>query len=129
MNVKVFIPDGNDLEFYFLRDAHLSSVCGISLESAREILNSAYVARRNQLIEKYVNTKIENAKKAGLQVNAGAISVECTEKMTGPTSIAVHGKLLLKGVRDELSARGIAGQVLANSDALRSEVVRNLWPE
>lgn len=129
MNVKVFIPDGNDLECYFVRDAHLSSVCGVSLETAREILNVAYVARRNQLIEKYVNTRVENAKKAGLQVNAGAISVECTQAMTGPDSTAVHGKLLLKGVRDELAVRGIAGQVLANSDALRSDALRNLWPE
>jgi hypothetical protein len=49
--------------------------------------------------------------------------------MTGPESTAVHGKILLKGVRDELAARGITGQILANSDALHCNVIRNLWPD
>ena len=129
MNVKVFIPDGNDLESYFIKDAHISDACGIPLETSREILESAYAARRDKLIEKYVNTRIENARKAGQQVNAGAISVECTNAMTGPESTAVHGKILLKGVRDELAARGITGQILANSDALHCNVIRNLWPD
>lgn len=129
MNVKVFMPEGNDLESYFVRDVHLATTCGISIEDAREILALAYDSRKSQLIEKYVNTKIENAKKAGLQVNAGAISVECSTVMTGPTSPAVHGKILLKGIRDELSVRKISDRVLSVSKTLQCEVVRNLWPE
>ncbi|MDL5053611.1 hypothetical protein QQ056_08655 [Oscillatoria laete-virens NRMC-F 0139] len=65
MNVKVFIPTGNDLESYFAKDNHISDACGISLETAREILNAAYAAKRNILIEKYVNTELKMPKKQG----------------------------------------------------------------
>ena len=52
--------------------------------------------------------------------NAGAIAAECANLMSGPTSDAVHGKLLLKGIREELKARAIADAILSNSQELVS---------
>lgn len=129
MGVKVFIPDGNDLESYFSKPAHIATTCGITGDQAKEIIQAAYVARRKELIEKYVNTRIENLKKNGKQVNAGQISVECDNLMTGPNSIAIHGKILLKGIRDELRLRSIADRIMSNSDMLRSEKLQKLWQE
>ncbi len=128
MGVKVFIPEGNDLEAYFTRINHLVSVCSLSEELAREIVQQAFHSRKDQLIEKYVNTRIENAKRLGQQINAGAISVECNNAMVGPDSAAVNGKILFRAIRDELRNRQIPDQLLGNSGALISESLGNLWP-
>lgn len=129
MNVKVFIPDGNDLESYFNKPAHIAYSCGITEQAASEIVLAAFNARKDDLTKKYVNTRIENAKRAGSQVNAGEISVECNNSMTGPESNAVHGKTLMKGVRDELRRRGIDDHLISNSAALRSDALHALWQE
>lgn len=55
-NVTSFFPFGNDLESYFLNPAHLSSSCGIDVETATDILTTAFETRKAELISKYVNT-------------------------------------------------------------------------
>jgi predicted ATPase len=127
IDVKVFISEGNDIESYFIRPEHIAEVCGIDVDLAKEVLNAAYSNRRNDLVEKYINSRIENEKKAGRQVNAGAIGVECEKEMTGPSSAAVHGKLLFKGVRDELRRLGIQDVLLGNSAVLSTDALRLLW--
>ncbi len=127
MGVRVFFPKGNDLEFYFCKPAHIVASCDVNDEISSEIVLAAFQERKNKLVEKYVNTRIENAKKAGVQVNAGLISVECNDAMTNPDSIAVHGKILLKGIRDELQRRKIADRLMSNSDALYSDELGMLW--
>lgn len=118
MNVRVFIPTGNDLEAYFCSPTHLSAICAIDDGVAGQIVQEAFEARRNDLTEKYVNTRIENLRKAGEQVNAGAIAVEAANELNGPASAATHGKTLLRGVRAALQARNIPGQLVAISPAL-----------
>lgn len=124
--VDVVFPERNDLEAYFASPEHVASSCNIAIDVAQDIVQTAYQARRPALIEKYVNTRIENAKKAGLQVNAGGIAAECTAAMIGPGAPVVHGKILLKGVRDELKTRGIADNLFSSSPSLDIEALREL---
>lgn len=126
MNVQVFLPDGNDLESHFVSAAHVASSCNIAVDVAQDVIETAYQARRPDLIEKYVNSRIENAKKAGLQINAGAIAAECTSAMTGPNTALVHGKILLKAIRNELRARGIPDNLRSNSPALELQSLKDL---
>jgi hypothetical protein len=126
MDLDVFFPERNDLEAYFASVEHVASSCNIAADIAQDVVETAYQARRPALIEKYVNTRIENAKRAGLQVNAGAIAAECTAAMTGPGTAVVHGKILLKGIRQELKTRGIADNLLSSSPALDIQALRDL---
>lgn len=127
--VKVFVPDGNDLEFYFTRAEHLEASCGIDAAISQEILVAAFAARRSEMLAKYVNTRIENIRKNGGQVNAGAISVEGTDLLTGPTSTAIHGKIMLKAVRDELRTRNLTDHLLTIGESLKIDSLQNLWNE
>lgn len=124
INVEVFIPEGNDIEAYFATPEHIAVACDIEQEQARQIVQTAYEARRNELTAKYVNTRVENLRKAGQQPNAGELAVECNALMAGPAAAVVHGKILLKGIRVELQAQRIPDRVVSTSGALRSESLR-----
>lgn len=116
--IKIFFPDGNDIESHLARVEHISITCNIPEEMAREVLQNAFNARKEEMIAKYVNTKVENARRKGDRPNAGEISVECLNALIGPMPPAVHGKILLKGVRDELVSRGIQDRLVSTSAAL-----------
>ncbi|MDR3560905.1 MAG: ATP-binding protein [Negativicutes bacterium] len=128
MNVDFFIPDGNDLESCFLNAPHLSQVCGVSELQAQDILQAAYDKRRDELLSKYVNSRIEYLNRNGLRPNAGEISVSGNAMLVGPTSTAIHGKTLLKGVRDVLRERSLPDQITSVSTALVSSVLASFLP-
>jgi ABC-type branched-subunit amino acid transport system ATPase component len=126
-DVSTFFPAGNDLESYFVRPDHIAAVCNVDLAEAQEILIAAFNNRRDQLKEKYVNTVGENQRKKGDKPNYGQIAVQCDGLLTGPDSPSVHGKTLLKGVRDVLRERVISDALLSLSEHIYvAELVRFL---
>ncbi len=127
MNVVVFLPSGNDIESHFLSLAHLGAACDVDEPTARDILAEAFESRRFEMVSKYVSTRCENERRRGVRPHEGDISAECLRLMTGPESAAVHGKTLLKGVRDALRRRGIADRLISNSAALRTESLVHMW--
>lgn len=129
MNVKVFFPIGNDVESHFITAAHVAAVCNVDEDVASEVIASAFAARKDALLERYVNSRIENEKRAGRQINAGLVSVEAANLLTGPDSQAVHGKLMLKAIRNELQRRGIAGNLISSSPALATQDLKDLWAQ
>lgn len=124
INVQVFIPDRNDIEAYFATPEHVAATCDIEAARAQQIVQAAYEARRNELIAKYINTRVENLRKAGHSPNAGELAVECSSLMVAPSAAAVHGKILLKGIRDELQAQRIPDRIVSTSVALHSQGIR-----
>lgn len=127
IGVKVFLPDGNDIESHFINPAHIAATCSIHEDIANEILTEAFTARKSEMVAKFVNTRIENERRAGNQPNAGEISVECNEVMVGPESEAVHGKIMIRGVRDALRGRGIVDRIVSNAATLRCDALSGLW--
>lgn len=128
LNVSFLIPERNDLEGYVISSAHISHACGTSGEQAEKAICSAFDARKNALTEKYINTRVSNAYKAKANPNPGALAVECAQSMTDACSSAVHGKTLLKGVRDELRAQGIdEKRLLSVSPYLEREDLKSLF--
>lgn len=115
LGVETFIPDGNDLEFYFTSPEHIAAACNVDIAIARDIVTNAFNARQAELRAKYINTRSMNLLKKGLKPDAGNIANECIANMTAPNSIYVHGKILLKGIRDELRNRTIADNIIAPS--------------
>ncbi|MCF7769490.1 ATP-dependent nuclease [Achromobacter pulmonis] len=124
LNVAVFIPEGNDIEAFFVKPEHIAVACGIEEAQARQVVQAAYEARKNELTAKYVNTRVENMRKSGQQPNAGDLAVECNGLMVGPEAVVVHGKILMKGVRDVLHAQRIPDRIVSTSAALRSGSLR-----
>jgi hypothetical protein len=116
------------LESYLLRPEHLAATCAVTIEVARDVLAAAFNARRDELTAKYVNTVVENQKRAAERPNAGEIAVQCGTQLTGPHSPAAHGKLLLKAVRDELRNRWIADRLLSLSEHIRIAELVALQP-
>jgi hypothetical protein len=127
MQVRVFFPSGNDLESHFSSVRHVELSCAVDEARAGEILFAAYNARREKLLEKLVNQKIENVRKEGLQVNAGQVAVDANAALQGPAGMSVHGKILLGGIRDELRHRDIPDRLMSVSDALICGELRDLW--
>lgn len=128
LQVSTFFPAGNDLESYFLRPEHLAATCAVTVEVAEEVLTAAFNARREELTAKYVNTVVENQRRAAERPNAGEIAVQCAAQLTGPHSPAAHGKILMKAVRDELRNRGIADRLLSLSEHIRIAELVALQP-
>ena len=126
--IQVFVPTGNDLESCFLTPEHVSAACEIDRDMADEVLQSAFDARRDELTRKYVNTRAANIQKAGDRPNAGELAVECAHAMNGPLSSSVHGKILLKGVRDELRLRAIQDRILGASPHLSIPALAAMAP-
>lgn len=119
LDVHAFIPAGNDLESYYLIPEHIAESCNISAVTAAEILDVAFAARKDDLTAKYINTVMENQRRAAERPNAGQIAVQCAALLNSPSSPATHGKILLKAVRDELRTRGIADRMLSLSEHIR----------
>ncbi|WP_180278317.1 ATP-dependent nuclease [Janthinobacterium sp. BJB301] len=120
LNVRFFIPAGNDLESYFMTAEHLAQSSAIEVAEAMSIIETAFAVRHDELMKKYINTRCNNLRAEGQQPNAGDIAVECARLMTGAFTQAIHGKLLMKGVRDVLRDRGIPDRIFSISEALRS---------
>ncbi|WP_171941165.1 ATP-dependent nuclease [Herbaspirillum rubrisubalbicans] len=118
LNVSFLIPDRNDLESYFVTDDHIAATCNIDVEVATAITGEAFNNRRDAMISKYVNTRAELLRKNGEQPNSGQLAVEAFNQLNGPNSMAIHGKILLKGIRDVLQERRIADRLLSSSAAL-----------
>ena len=128
MGVKVFLPEKNDLETYFVTPEHIAGVTGVNTSVASEIIEAAFSARKDDMLALYINTRIINAKRNGQQVNAGEIGVEANTALSSVLGQGVHGKTMLSGVRDELRRRGIVDSLATARETLKADALRNLWP-
>lgn len=124
--VDFLISEGNDLEWYFLTPSHISQALGLTESVANEILTSAFQRRKDDLIKKYINTCMDNGYKSRANPNAGTIAVRCAAEMNSSSSLAVHGKTLLKGLRDELAERKIQDKILTSTSALEKSAIKGL---
>lgn len=127
MGVKVLISKGSDIESHFLTSKHLARSCNIEENSASEILTAAFESKKPDLIKKYINIRVHNDRRSGNPGDPGAIGAECIALLTGPNSLAAQGKVLLKGVRDQLRERKITDRVVSSSEELVWEELKNLW--
>lgn len=128
-DAKVFIPAGNDIERYFTDADHIAETCGVSPRDAADVLDEAFQARRADLTKKYVSTRVQNSYNAGVKPDTGEIAAQCVRDMTGPTTTLVHGKTLLKGVRDALRRRGVADRLISLSARLAIPELRAMAPD
>ena len=133
-NTRFFIPERNDLEAYFFRREHMLLVYpNFTTEDYNDIINSAIRSKRQDLLEKLINTRIDALRKRDGRVNEGSVAVECTTNFSANPLDYAHGKLLLRAVNSVLRERtGTNGKLVTSSQALRipllEEIKSELWP-
>jgi len=131
---RLFVPEKNDLEAFFLRQQHLLAVYPeFTAADYDEIISTAIEEKKAELLEKLINTRIDALRKRGEKVNEGAVAVECSNNFnTSPLDYS-HGKLLLRAVNFVLRARtGANSKLVASSPALSvlplQEIKIEVWP-
>lgn len=113
---RLFVPEKNDLEAFFLRQQHLLSVYPeFTADDYNEIIKVAINEKRVDLLEKLINTRIDALRKRGERVNEGAVAVECSNKFDSNPLDYAHGKLLLRAVNSVLRAKTGANSKLVTS--------------
>lgn len=127
MGVKVFIPKGNDIESYFVSKDHVIESCSVDDAVAQEIIENAFSKRKDELITKYVNTRIENDKKIGIPIDAGKIAAEAAREIIDINSSCIHGKTLIKGIKDELREKGISDKLNSITKSLCIDELKNIF--
>ena len=110
-DVYFLIPEFNDIESLFISIDHLKSACGVSQKNAEEIIQSAFNSNRLELIKKYVNVKKQNFPFKEQADKAGEFASEACMLFETYNPKYIHGKEMLKAIRRELSARGIADKL------------------
>ncbi|WP_319244059.1 AAA family ATPase [uncultured Propionivibrio sp.] len=131
---KMFIPDGNDLEAYFLKLQHFLTVYPEFDEAYYHQLIDEAISRREQELKiKLVNTRIDSIRKAGNRPNEGQVAIEYADKFASDKIRYSHGKILLRAVNELLRERtGVNSKLVTVSDKLGIDVFLNLkaelWP-
>lgn len=133
-NTRLFVPEKNDLEAFFLRQHHFLSVYPeFTADDYNEIINASIDDKKAELLEKLINTRIDALRKRGEKVNEGAVAVECTNNFNTSPMDYSHGKLLLRAVNSALRAKtGANSKLVASSPALTApllqEIRNEVWP-
>lgn len=131
---RLFVPEKNDLEAFFLRQQHVLSVYPeFTADDYWEIINTAINEKRGDLIAKLINTRIDALRKRGEKVNEGAVAVECSNNFDSNPLDFSHGKLLLRAVNSVLREKtGANSKLLASSPALSISLLQVIkdetWP-
>lgn len=131
---RIFIPEKNDLEAYFLREKHFLSVYPeYTVDDYNDVINSAISERKTDLLEKLINTRIDSLRKRGEKVNEGAIAVECSKMFDQDPLACSHGKLLLRAVNAVLRNKtGANTKLITSTSELSISILQELkieiWP-
>lgn len=132
---RLFVPEKNDLEAFFLRQHHFLSVYPeLTADDYNEIIDASINEKKAELLEKLINTRIDALRKRGEKVNEGAVAVECTTNFNNSPIDFSHGKLLLRSVNSALRAKtGANSKLVASSPALTApilqEIKNEVWPQ
>ncbi len=139
VGIKVFVTTGNDAESHFLNVDHISSLySNIQSEDILGLIDSCIHERRDDIIEKYINTihnrRLQDSYKGGDKPNAGAIARECNSNFDSNPREFMHGKIVEKALRNKLQ-RQLGGNInLCNitselSDPTLNSYANLIWPD
>ena len=126
--VYFLIPNFNDIESYFISDEHLKKSLNIDDSDVLDIKKSAFDNVKFDLAEKYANVKRQSYDyKEGSDKAAGLATEAMKEFRNGYNPKFVHGKLMLKSIRSELSKRGIKDSINTNTEYLKNKDISDLF--
>lgn len=118
LHVEPFLTNGTDIESGFINAAHLSELNpSISHDDFEEMIASVSAMNQNDFVERYVNGRIEIARKNQTygNLNVGQLATEAPTKIAEYPSRYRHGKTLLSKLRGEFQERYSANLTVIQS--------------
>lgn len=99
--VTVYIPSGNDLESLFCNKEHLSILLEEpDLNFSQELIKSAITLKKDELVQKFINTRVDQTLKQGKKPDSGKIAVECMKLFNSAPHLYSHGKILVRSINN-----------------------------
>lgn len=130
----VFVPSGNDLEYYFTaKDHFLELYDSLTEKEYSDIINNAIIEKQDELKVKLINTRIDTLRKNGEKPNEGEVAVTCTSQFDADKLRYSHGKILLKAVNEKLRIKtGVNSRLTSITSKLTikefADVKELVWP-
>ncbi len=132
-DIYVFITDGNDLESYYYKEAHIMALYNqLELQDVRAVINDVLNDRSEKIREKFINTLIDRKLKNGERPNSGEIANHCIGKMHEDQLKYAHGKIVLKGINAKLQEiTGQSPSLIRMTEHLKNEylvgIANDIW--
>ena len=103
MGAEPFLTQGVDVESHFLCAAHLSKLNHLTEAEMQDLLDTATRETRDISIEKYVNGRTDQEKKAGTfgRLNVGNLAAGSHATVDGDSQRYRHAKTVLKRLRND----------------------------
>ncbi len=125
LRIVPFVTAGVDAESYLISADHLSSLNGLDLADADELISS--VRADEMHVQFYVNGRVDALRKNGEQANPGKLATEATKAVAKEPARWCHGKASGKALRREFQARhGANIKLYQPSQHIVVEELRNL---
>ena len=107
LGVEPFVTAGTDVESHFLNDEYLAEVNQTSPDEMQRLLAEVQETLHDQLVEKYVNGRIEIARRTSARggLNEGRLASEAPKQIAANPDRFRHGKTMLAGMREAFQTR------------------------
>lgn len=105
----------------------MQEVLKLSEGEIAEIIQSAFKKRKYDLIKKYVDVKKQNLTFKEQSDKAGELAAEASNLFQKYNPQCIHGKEMLRAIRDELANRKVNDSINSQSNALRNRDISVLF--
>lgn len=126
-NTSFLVPKLNDIESYFINTKHLSNTYGLQEEEVKSLLTEVFNQNKADLIRAYVNAKKLNYNFKEQSDKAGELAAEASINLKNYNEECIHGKTMLKKIRNKFNDLKHSDKVNMDSDALKCNEIEKLF--
>ena len=126
-DVYFLIPQFNDIESFFISSSHLQEALELAEAEINQIIQSAFEERKSDLIKKYVDVKKQNFSFKEQSDKAGEFAAEAADLFQSYNPQCIHGKEMLKAIRNELAKKEVRDNINTSSKALQNSDISSLF--
>lgn len=126
-DVYFLIPQFNDIESFFISSSHLQEALKLAETEINQIIQSVFKERKSDLIKKYVDVKKQNFSFKEQSDKAGEFAAEAEYLFQSYNPQCIHGKEMLKAIRNELAKKGVRDNINTQSNALQNTDISSLF--
>lgn len=126
-DVYFLIPQFNDIESFFISSSHLQEALKLAETEINQIIQSAFEERKSDLIKKYVDVKKQNFSFKEQSDKAGEFAAEAVDLFQSYNPQCIHGKEMLKAIRNELAKKEVRDNINTSSNALQNSDISSLF--
>ncbi len=129
-DVNFLIPKFNDIESYFISPEHLSITCKLEdIDAAKNLLVEIFTNNKLDLIKAYVDAKKANYTFKEQSDKAGQLAAEAYQYLNEYNPQYIHGKKMLRKIRDAFNQEKIKDNINTISDSLKDNEIERLFQQ